>query len=84
MAESPYLRAEWRPWRIFCSLHEVRLLTCRMDVIKGTVSDTSVIEQIDDFTTSILQIGTRAIIGDCLFCSPCSTECNAPWPLSPT
>jgi TniQ len=45
----PYLRAEWRPsWRIFCSLHEVRLLTCRMNVIKGTASDTSVIEQIDD------------------------------------
>jgi hypothetical protein len=45
----PYLRAEWRQsWRIFCSLHEVRLLTCRMNVIKGTASDTSVIEQIDD------------------------------------
>jgi hypothetical protein len=45
----PYLRAEWRQsWRIFCSLHEVRLLPCRMNVIKGTASDTSVIEQIDD------------------------------------
>jgi len=45
----PYLRAEWRQsWRIFCSLHEVRLLPCRMSVIKGTASDTSVIEQIDD------------------------------------
>src|ERR1017187_10956467 len=45
----PYLRAEWRQsWRIFCSLHEVRLLPCRMNVMKRTASDTSVIEQIDD------------------------------------
>ena len=45
----PYLRAEWRQsWRIFCSVHEVRLLPCRMNVIKGTASDTSVIKQIDD------------------------------------
>jgi hypothetical protein len=45
----PYLRAEWRQsWRIFCSLHEVRLLPSRMNVTKGTASDTSVTEQIDD------------------------------------
>jgi hypothetical protein len=45
----PYLRAEWRQsWRIFCSVHEVRLLPCRMTVIRGTASDASVIEAIDD------------------------------------
>jgi hypothetical protein len=45
----PYLRAEWRQsWRIFCSLHEVRLLPCRMNVIRGAASDASVIEAIDD------------------------------------
>jgi hypothetical protein len=45
----PYLRAEWRQsWRIFCSLHEVRLLPCRMKAIRGTASDPSVIEEIDD------------------------------------
>jgi hypothetical protein len=31
----PYLRAEWRQsWRVFCSLHEVRLLPCPMNVVK--------------------------------------------------
>jgi hypothetical protein len=45
----PYLRAEWRQsWRIFCSLHEVRLLPCRMKATRGRASDPSVIEQIDD------------------------------------
>jgi hypothetical protein len=45
----PYLRAEWRQsWRIFCSIHEVRLLPCRMNALKGTASDPRVIEQIDD------------------------------------
>jgi hypothetical protein len=45
----PYLRAEWRQsWRIFCSIHGVRLLACRMNVLKGTASDPRVIEQIDD------------------------------------
>jgi hypothetical protein len=45
----PYLRAEWRQsWRIFCSIHQVRLLPCRMNVMKGMASDSRVIEQIDD------------------------------------
>jgi len=45
----PYLRAEWRQsWRIFCSLHNVRLLPSQTSVIAGTASDASVIDQIDD------------------------------------
>jgi hypothetical protein len=45
----PYLRAEWRQsWRIFCPIHEVRLLSCRMSAITGTASDASVIHAIDD------------------------------------
>lgn len=49
LGRDPYLRAEWRQsWRILCSIHEVRLLPCRMTVIKGAASDPSVIEEIDD------------------------------------
>lgn len=45
----PYLRAEWRQsWRIFCSVHEVRLLPCPMTVFTSNASEASVIETIDD------------------------------------
>jgi hypothetical protein len=45
----PYLRAEWRQsWRIFCSVHEVRLLPCPMTVFASNASEASMIETIDD------------------------------------
>jgi hypothetical protein len=45
----PYLRAEWRQsWRIFCSVHEVRLLPCTMTVFTSNASEASLIEKIDD------------------------------------
>jgi hypothetical protein len=45
----PYLRAEWRQsWRIFCTVHHVRLLRCPMSAVKGSASDPRVIEQVDD------------------------------------
>jgi hypothetical protein len=45
----PYLRAEWRQsWRIFCSVHEVRLLPCPMTVFTSNESEASLIEKIDD------------------------------------
>jgi TniQ len=45
----PYLRAEWRQsWRIFCSIHEVRLLACPMTVFTNNASDASVIEEINE------------------------------------
>jgi hypothetical protein len=48
-SQDPYLRADWRrSWRIFCSIHKVRLLRCPMNVVKGAASDAPVIEQIDD------------------------------------
>ena len=46
-SRDPYLRAEWRQaWRIFCSTHQVRLLSCRMNAVKGTAPDAR--EQIDE------------------------------------
>src|ERR1019366_9511151 len=49
LGRDPYLRAEWRQaWRIFCSIHRVRLLHCRMSVVKGSASDSRVVQQIDD------------------------------------
>jgi TniQ len=45
----PYLRAEWRQsWRIFCSVHGVRLLPCPMTVFTGNALEASLIEKIDD------------------------------------
>ena len=45
----PYLRAEWRQsWRIFCPTRQVRLLSCRMNVVKGTTLGERVVEQIDE------------------------------------
>ena len=45
----PYLRAEWRQsWRIFCSVHEVRLLPCPMTVFTSNASEASMVETIAD------------------------------------
>jgi hypothetical protein len=45
----PYLRTELRQaWRIFCPTHQVRLLSCRMNVVKGTSPGERVVEQIDE------------------------------------
>jgi hypothetical protein len=45
----PYLRSKGRQaWRIFCSLHEERLLPCQMNMMSGAAPDASVIEQIDN------------------------------------
>jgi hypothetical protein len=45
----PYLRAAWQQaWRIFCPIHEVRLVSCTVKVVTGQWTGTRLTDAIDE------------------------------------
>ena len=66
LGRDPYLRTEWRQaWRIFCSIHRVRLLQCKMSVVRGGACEPRVIQEIDDLyaCSAIIEGNINDVLG---------------------